>query len=163
AVTVWSSAGTIQWFSGSPATNVAAAGFFAGHLLYVEAHHSRSPGSMVPAAAALLSPRSVVIWPHYHGMDQWRVGLTLSLVAAHRGGARIRRGAAGDPQRRAGPRQGGGRQAGAGGDRFRPGRGGAGRLPGVLGGGGGEGAVVPAGVLSRGGGALSGRSDEASA
>ena len=83
AVTVWSSAGTILWFARTPASDVAAAGFFAGHLLYVEAHHSRSPGSMIPAGAAMLAPLSVLIWPHYHGMDQWLVALTMALVAGH--------------------------------------------------------------------------------
>jgi signal transduction histidine kinase/ActR/RegA family two-component response regulator len=73
AVTIWSSAGTILWMARSPAA----------HLLYVEAHHSRSPGSMVPAAAALLAPLSVLVWPHYHGMDQWLVALTMALVAGH--------------------------------------------------------------------------------
>ena len=83
AVTVWSAAGAILWSSGSTASDVAAAGFFAGHLLYVEAHHSRSPGSMIPATAALLSPMIVVAVPHYHGMDQLMIGLTMTLVAAH--------------------------------------------------------------------------------
>jgi signal transduction histidine kinase/AmiR/NasT family two-component response regulator len=83
AVSVWSSAGSILWLARTPASDVAAAGFFAGHLLYVEAHHSRSPGSMIPASAAVLSPLAVLIWPHYHGMDQWLVGLSMTLVAAH--------------------------------------------------------------------------------
>jgi len=83
AVTSWSSAGAILWEAHQVAADVAAAGFFAGHLLYVEAHHSRSPGSMLPASAAVLSPLLVVLQPHYGGMDQWLVGVTMALVAAH--------------------------------------------------------------------------------
>jgi signal transduction histidine kinase/CheY-like chemotaxis protein len=83
AVSVWSGAGAILWMAASPASDVAAAAYFAAHLLYVEANHSRSPGAMVPATAALLAPFLVLIWPHYHGMDQWLVGLAMALVAAH--------------------------------------------------------------------------------
>src|SRR5438309_10764563 len=36
AVTTWSAAGAILWNAASPASDVAAAGFFAGHLPYVE-------------------------------------------------------------------------------------------------------------------------------
>jgi signal transduction histidine kinase/CheY-like chemotaxis protein len=83
AVSVWSAAGAVLWSAHSAAADVAAAGFFAGHLLYVEAHHSRSPGSMVPATAALAAPLVMVILPHYYGMDQLLVGLTMTLVAGH--------------------------------------------------------------------------------
>jgi signal transduction histidine kinase/AmiR/NasT family two-component response regulator len=83
AVSVWSAAGAVLWSAHSAAADVAAAGFFAGHLLYVEAHHSRSPGAMIPATAALLAPLLVLVSPHYHGMDQVMVGLTMALVVGH--------------------------------------------------------------------------------
>ncbi|MDB5493860.1 MAG: hypothetical protein JWP86_1197, partial [Phenylobacterium sp.] len=77
AVSVWSAVGAVLWSAHTAAADVAAAGFFAGHLLYIEAHHSRSPGSMIPATAALIAPFVVVLSPHYHGMDQVLVGLTM--------------------------------------------------------------------------------------
>ena len=85
AVSVWSGVGAILWSAGSAACDVAAAAFFAGHLLYLGAHHSRSPGAMVPAVPALLAPLIVLAAPHYHGLDQVMVGLVMVLMTVRAG------------------------------------------------------------------------------
>ena len=84
AISAWSSVGVILWQVGRPACDVAAAGFFAGHLLYVEAHHSRSPGALIPATPALAAPLITIgLAPHFSGLDQVLVVITILAVVAH--------------------------------------------------------------------------------
>jgi signal transduction histidine kinase len=80
----WNSAGAILWASGRPVSDIAAAAFFAGHLMYLQTHHSRSLGSMIPAAPALLLPLlTPLIAPHFSGLDQVLLMLAMILVVGH--------------------------------------------------------------------------------
>ena len=84
AISAWSSVGVILWTARSAAAEVTAAAFFAGHLLYVEAHHSRSPGAMIPATPALAAPLLTIgLSPHFSGMDQLMVMIAMIAVVGH--------------------------------------------------------------------------------
>ncbi len=84
AISAWSSVGVILWAAPSRSSDVAAAAFFAGHLLYVEAHHSRSPGALIPATPALAAPLLTLgLSPHFSGMDQVVVMITMLAVVGH--------------------------------------------------------------------------------
>ena len=84
AVTAWSSAGAILWSSNHAACQLAGAAFFAGHLLYIDTHHGRSLGALIPALPALAAPAlAPLIIPHYHGVDQVLVEVTMLAVVAH--------------------------------------------------------------------------------
>jgi signal transduction histidine kinase/CheY-like chemotaxis protein len=86
AVSVWSAAGAILWSSANPACQLAGAAFFAGHLLYVETHHGRSIGALIPALPALVLPAVIPLAaPHYHGLNQALVEVTMLGVMAHAG------------------------------------------------------------------------------
>jgi signal transduction histidine kinase len=84
AVGAWSAAGAILWSSSSTACMIAGAAFFAGHLLYVETHHGRSLGALLPTLPAFAAP---VIAPfavqHFHGLDQLLVCVVLVVVVGH--------------------------------------------------------------------------------
>jgi hypothetical protein len=83
-VSVWSAAGAILWCQASPACQLAGAAVLAAQLFYVEAHHGRSLGALVPALPALAAP---VVAPlaaaHFRGTDQIVVAATLAALAAH--------------------------------------------------------------------------------
>jgi len=84
AVTAWSSAGAVLWASNHPACQLAGAAFFAGHLLYLDTHHGRSMGSLVPALPGLMAPAvAPLVLPHYHGVDQVLVEVTMLAVVGH--------------------------------------------------------------------------------
>ncbi|HEY8003839.1 MAG TPA: ATP-binding protein [Phenylobacterium sp.] len=86
AVSAWSTAGAILWSSANPACQLAGAAFFAGHLLYVESHHGRSMGALVPALPALILPAvTPIAAPHYRGVDQILVAVTMLAVVVHAG------------------------------------------------------------------------------
>ena len=83
-ITAWSAGGAILWASPNPACQLAGAAFFAGHLLYLETHHGRSLGALIPALPALLLPAvAPLAVPHYHGVDQVLVETTLLAVVLH--------------------------------------------------------------------------------
>jgi signal transduction histidine kinase/ActR/RegA family two-component response regulator len=84
AVSAWSAAGAILWSSNHVACQLAGAAFFAGHLLYLDTHHGRSLGALVPALPALAAPAlAPLIVPHYHGVDQILVEVTMLAVVGH--------------------------------------------------------------------------------
>jgi len=84
AVAVWSAAGAVLWASPDPACEIAGAAFFAGHLLYVETHHGRSLGAMLPTLPALAAPVAApFVVPHFHGVDQLLVEIVLVVVVGH--------------------------------------------------------------------------------
>ncbi|HEX3888699.1 MAG TPA: ATP-binding protein [Phenylobacterium sp.] len=84
AVSAWSAAGAILWSSNHVACQLAGAAFFAGHLLYLDTHHGRSLGALVPALPALAAPAlAPLIAPHYHGVDQILVEVTMLAVVGH--------------------------------------------------------------------------------
>ena len=84
AIPAWSAAGAILWTSDNPACQIAGAAFFAGHLLYVETHHGRSMGALIPALSGLALPvLTPLIVAHYHGIDQLMVEATLLVVVGH--------------------------------------------------------------------------------
>ncbi|MGZ6020155.1 MAG: ATP-binding protein [Phenylobacterium sp.] len=84
AVTVWSAAGAILWTSGHLASELAGAAFFAGHLLYLDTHHGRSMGSLIPALPGLVAPAvAPLVAPHFHGTDQILVEVTMLAVVGH--------------------------------------------------------------------------------
>jgi signal transduction histidine kinase len=84
AVAVWSSAGAILWSSSHVAGQLAGAAFFAGHLLYLDTHHGRSMGSLVPALPGLAAPAlAPFIVPHNHGVDKILVEVTMLAVVGH--------------------------------------------------------------------------------
>ena len=81
AVPAWSVAGVLLWASGNPACQLAAAGFFAGHLLYIQTLHAHSPGAALPVLPSMVLP-ALVPWliPHHHGVDQAILGLAMAAV-----------------------------------------------------------------------------------
>jgi signal transduction histidine kinase/ActR/RegA family two-component response regulator len=84
AVPTWSMAGVLLWSSPDPACHVAGAAFFAGHLLYIQAHHAHSPGAALPALPGVLLPALVPIAiPHYAGAGQTLVCLAMAAVVLH--------------------------------------------------------------------------------
>jgi len=84
AVASWSAAGAILWSSGDTACQIAGGAFFAGHLLYVETHHGRSLGALVPTIPALLAPAiAPLAIPHFHGVDQLLVEIVMLTVVGH--------------------------------------------------------------------------------
>jgi hypothetical protein len=83
-VSVWSAAGAILWCQASPACQLAGAAVLAAQLFYVEAHHGRSLGSLVPALPALAAPVvAPLAAPHFRGTDQIVVAATFAALAAH--------------------------------------------------------------------------------
>jgi signal transduction histidine kinase/ActR/RegA family two-component response regulator len=83
-IAAWSLAGAMLWGVGRPPTDIAAAAFFAGHLMYLQTHHSRSLGALIPATPALLAPvATLLIAPHYSGVDQLLLLVTLGAVVGH--------------------------------------------------------------------------------
>ncbi|MFL5297678.1 MAG: ATP-binding protein [Phenylobacterium sp.] len=84
AVFAWSSAGLILWSSNDPACQIAGAAFFAGHLLYIETHHARSLGALVPTIPAIVAPAiAPLAVPHFHGVDQLLVEVVMAVVVGH--------------------------------------------------------------------------------
>ncbi|MDP3300153.1 MAG: ATP-binding protein [Phenylobacterium sp.] len=81
SIPVWSVSGVILWSSDNTACQLAGAGFFAGHLLYIQAHHAHSPGAALATLPAVLLPALIpVLIPHFHGTDQVIVSLAMSAV-----------------------------------------------------------------------------------
>jgi signal transduction histidine kinase/ActR/RegA family two-component response regulator len=84
AVPIWSLAGVILWASDNPACHLAGAGFFAGHLLYIQAHHAHSSGAALPVLPSVLLPAIVPLAiPHFGGTDQAIVCLAMAAVVLH--------------------------------------------------------------------------------
>ncbi|MBI1197286.1 MAG: response regulator [Phenylobacterium sp.] len=84
AVPTWSLAGVILWSGATPACSLAAAAFFAGHLLYIQAHHAHSPGAALPTLPSVILPAIVpVAAPHFHGAEQAIVCLAMAAVVLH--------------------------------------------------------------------------------
>lgn len=84
AIATWSAAGVILWASGHVACQVAGLVFFAGHLLYLDAHHGRSVGALLPALPALAAPAlAPLVVAHFHGLDEVLVEGTMLAVAGH--------------------------------------------------------------------------------
>jgi len=84
AVPIWSLAGVILWASENPACHLAGAGFFAGHLLYIQAHHAHSSGAAIPVLPSVLLPAIVPLAiPHFDGADQIIVCLAMAAVVLH--------------------------------------------------------------------------------
>jgi 3-dehydroquinate synthase len=72
AVPTWSMAGVLLWGAPDPACQVAGAAFFAGHLLYIQAHHGHSPGAALPALPAVLLPAVVpIVLPAGEATKNW--------------------------------------------------------------------------------------------
>lgn len=83
-VSVWSAAGAILWSQASPACQLAGAAVMAAQLFYVEAHHGRSLGALIPALPALAAPVvAPLAAPHFRGTDQILVVATFGALAAH--------------------------------------------------------------------------------
>ena len=83
-VSVWSAGGAILWCSANPACQLAGAAVFAAQLFYVEAHHGRSLGALVPVLPALAAPIvAPLAAPHYRGTGQVVVLATLGALVAH--------------------------------------------------------------------------------
>ncbi|THD54170.1 MAG: response regulator [Phenylobacterium sp.] len=86
AIAAWSAAGAILWASNHVACEIAGLAFFAGHLLYLDTHHGRSLGALIPALPALVAPAlAPLIVPHFHGIDQILVEVTMLAVVGHAG------------------------------------------------------------------------------
>jgi signal transduction histidine kinase/ActR/RegA family two-component response regulator len=84
AIPAWSLSGLILWSSPNPVCQIAAAGFFAGHLLYIQAHHGHSAAALLPTLSALVSPLvAPLLFPHYSGPDQAVVLLMMGAVSGH--------------------------------------------------------------------------------
>jgi signal transduction histidine kinase/CheY-like chemotaxis protein len=84
AIAAWSAAGAILWASNHVACEIAGLAFFAGHLLYLDTHHGRSIGALIPALPALAAPAlAPLIVPHFHGTDQILVEVTMLAVVGH--------------------------------------------------------------------------------
>ncbi|HEY3949157.1 ATP-binding protein [Phenylobacterium sp.] len=84
ATLAWSAAGAVLWSQAHVASQLAGAAFFAGHLLYLDTHHGRSMGSLIPAMPALAAPAiAPLVVPHYHGLDQALVEVTMLAVVGH--------------------------------------------------------------------------------
>ena len=84
AIAAWSWFGVLMWGARTEASDIAAAAFFGGHLLYIEAHHSRSPGALAPAIPALIMPMAtLIVQPHFHGFDQGIILVIMTAVIAH--------------------------------------------------------------------------------
>jgi len=84
AVTAWSAAGAILWSSDRPACQLIGIAFFAGHLLYIDSHHGRSLGALLPALPGLAAPAvAPLAVPHYHGLDQVLVEVAMLAVVGH--------------------------------------------------------------------------------
>lgn len=84
AVLTWSMAGVLLWSSDSVACQVAAAAFFAGHLMYVQALHAHSPGAAIPTLPAVILPAFVPLAiPHFQGVDQALICLSMLVVSLH--------------------------------------------------------------------------------
>ncbi len=83
-VPVWSLVGVLLWTSPNPACHIAAAGFWAGHLLYIQVHQARSLGALLPCTSALITPIvTPLLIPQYQGMDQAVVMLIMAAVSGH--------------------------------------------------------------------------------
>ncbi|THD62752.1 MAG: response regulator [Phenylobacterium sp.] len=84
ATLAWSAAGAILWDQPHAASQLVGAAFFAGHLLYLDTHHGRSMGALIPALPALAAPAlAPLLIPHYHGVDQALVEVTMLAVVGH--------------------------------------------------------------------------------
>jgi signal transduction histidine kinase/CheY-like chemotaxis protein len=84
ATLAWSSAGAVLWDQSHAAIQLVGATFFAGHLLYLDTHHGRSMGALVPALPALAAPAlAPLLIPHYRGVDQALVEVTMLAVVGH--------------------------------------------------------------------------------
>jgi signal transduction histidine kinase len=84
AVAAWSAAGALLWASNHVACELAGLAFFAGHLLYLDTHHGRSMGALVPALPALVAPAlAPLVVPHFHGVDQILIEVTMLAVVGH--------------------------------------------------------------------------------
>jgi signal transduction histidine kinase/CheY-like chemotaxis protein len=83
AVPTWSAVGVILWSSPNVACQIAAAGFFAGHMLYIQAHYGHSPGALLPSLSPFIAPTALIVIPHYHGVDQVIIALIMVALAGH--------------------------------------------------------------------------------
>jgi signal transduction histidine kinase/CheY-like chemotaxis protein len=83
AVLGWSVGGVMLWRTDSPAYEIAAVGFFAGHLLYIQAHHGVSPPLLLGGIWVLLAPAIILIEPHYVGVQQLVLTIIVAACAAH--------------------------------------------------------------------------------
>jgi len=84
AVGVWTCPGIAFWLARSPVYHEIALGFFGGHLLYLQAHHGRSPASMLPAAPAVLLPCLLpMLFPHYPTFENLAVVGMMAIVSGH--------------------------------------------------------------------------------
>jgi signal transduction histidine kinase/CheY-like chemotaxis protein len=81
AVPTWSLAGVLLWADDNPACQLAGAGFFAGHLLYIQALHAHSPGAAAPTLPSVILPTvTPILLPHFQGTDQAIVCLAMAAV-----------------------------------------------------------------------------------
>ncbi len=83
AVLGWSVGGVMLWRTGSPAYEIAAVGFFAGHLLYIQAHHGASPPLLIGSLWVLLAPAIMLVEPHYAGAQQLVLSIIVAACAGH--------------------------------------------------------------------------------
>ena len=84
AVPIWSLAGVLLWAADSSACQLAGAGFFAGHLLYIQALHAHSPGAAAPTLPSVILPTATpLVLPHFQGTDQLIVCLAMAAVGLH--------------------------------------------------------------------------------
>ncbi|MEW5686464.1 MAG: ATP-binding protein [Pseudomonadota bacterium] len=80
----WSMAGVLLWSADNTACQVAAAAFFAAHLMYIQSRHGQSPGAALPVLPSVILPAAVPLaLPHFQGPDQVLVCLAMLVVALH--------------------------------------------------------------------------------
>ena len=80
----WDAPGVILWLHGGEVCDVAAAAYFGGHLLYLQAHHSRSPAAMLPAIPSFLTPLVLPLAvPHYGGLDELTIVVVMMGIVGH--------------------------------------------------------------------------------
>ncbi|HEX2559115.1 ATP-binding protein [Phenylobacterium sp.] len=84
AVPTWTGAGAMLWASDNTACQVAGAGFFAAHLLYIQALHARSLGALIPTTPSIFAPAlAPLLVQQYSGWDQLYVMLTFGTIVGH--------------------------------------------------------------------------------
>jgi signal transduction histidine kinase/CheY-like chemotaxis protein len=82
-VCAWTAVGVILWRTGLPVCEIAAIGFFAGHLLYIQAHHGDSPALLAGSLSTLFAPAIMLVEPHYSGAGQLVLEIIVAACAGH--------------------------------------------------------------------------------
>jgi signal transduction histidine kinase/ActR/RegA family two-component response regulator len=84
AVLIWTVPGALFWLSERTVCQVAAAGYFGGHLLYLQAHQGRSPATALTALPSAVAPLLFpILFPHFRGLDQALVITIMAAISGH--------------------------------------------------------------------------------